>query len=527
MSLAKTIAWATLATGASAFTFTWQRREAVQLRAEIAQVQPAGAGGSAAEQGGAATGPGSSGRTAGGNSTAASGTLSNAPGIPYYRELIRLYRLDISRVPHEIFGILNYDVMARWARDDVPGALAQARRISNPVLRAEALAAVAGQWAAHNPAAATAWVNGLPSGPERDRVLMSLIEDVSGKNPTAALALVPEISAESTPYPSPIKGSSFQYAPSKENAARAIFCRWALQDPLAALNASASVDSNWRQAAIAGIDDAANAGSAEILPVLVPHALSLYLAEPEQANFWGRLVQYLFHSASLAYPERVVAWLDAMPDGTAKAGFRKSIVSNWADQVDPAAALAYAETLPDGSERDSLVAAVLGEMVRWDPDGAARDIYSLPAGSTRDSLIKTLIGQRLPGDPAGALALWQSLSSDAARTDFAPQAFASPVLSVRPDGVDPLAAEAWLQILPHGDARDRAVARFTAIQAEAYPDLLVPWLAQIDDDKTRQNTTAILAATWLKSDPAAATAWLAQTDLPDQQKHNLLIKAGL
>jgi hypothetical protein len=509
MSLAKTIAWATLATGASAFTFTWQRREAVQLRAQLNRVQTAGASAGVATSAEKTFAPK--------GAVPAVAPESGAAMADYYRWLVGLYRLDLSRVPREITGRINYDSMARWARDDPPAARGQAQRVRDPAARAEALAAVASQWAAQNPAAATAWVKGLPDGPERNRVLLSLIEQLAGNNPSAALALVPEISSKASNDLDVWEDNGFREQYSQGNAVIEIFSRWAFRDPLAAFNATASVNPGWRKYATGGVVDAVNART---FPVLVPYVASRFLEDPSAGRDQLSTLGNFFFRAGLAGPERATTWLDALPESDAKWNLRRQLLNSWSDQVDPQAALAYVETLPAGPKQDSLLAAVLPDLVRWYPDDAVKEMSALPSGPTRDALIKSLIEARVAGDPAGAFDLWQSLSNDIARANEATQAVFTGESII--EGIDPIATEAWIQLLPHGDVRDGVVKRFISSESGVYPDLLVPWLAQIDDDQTRQNTTATLAATWLKSDPVAASAWLAQTDLPEKQKQKLL-----
>jgi hypothetical protein len=58
--------------------------------------------------------------------------------------------------------------------------------------------------------------------------------------------------------------------------------------------------------------------------------------------------------------------------------------------------------------------------------------------------------------------------------------------------------------------------------ANQYPDIAAPFAEAMTDPNQRNNAIQNVARNWLRTDPTAATAWLATTTLPDQQKQNLL-----
>ena len=56
----------------------------------------------------------------------------------------------------------------------------------------------------------------------------------------------------------------------------------------------------------------------------------------------------------------------------------------------------------------------------------------------------------------------------------------------------------------------------------AVSDLAAPFAETLTDPNQRNSAIENIARNWLRTDPAAAEKWLANTSLPDQQKQNLL-----
>jgi hypothetical protein len=63
--------------------------------------------------------------------------------------------------------------------------------------------------------------------------------------------------------------------------------------------------------------------------------------------------------------------------------------------------------------------------------------------------------------------------------------------------------------------------------AYSSPATAANWATAIGDPTKRDAAIETVAQSWLETDPSAATAWLAQTNLPDAQKQKLLAAPGV
>src|SRR5690242_20573511 len=74
------------------------------------------------------------------------------------------------------------------------------------------------------------------------------------------------------------------------------------------------------------------------------------------------------------------------------------------------------------------------------------------------------------------------------------------------------ATAAWLRILPPGDSRDTAIVTLANNCLKDYvPSTAIEWAQTITGDEMRSNITRQIATGWLKDDPEAARAWLADS----------------
>ena len=92
-------------------------------------------------------------------------------------------------------------------------------------------------------------------------------------------------------------------------------------------------------------------------------------------------------------------------------GFRVGLLPRWAG-TDVTAAMAYADALPDRSERESCISMVVGVWAAKDPTSAAAWAKQIPKGQLRDQVVQAVVNALAEKDPAAALALWQSLAHD-------------------------------------------------------------------------------------------------------------------
>jgi hypothetical protein len=90
---------------------------------------------------------------------------------------------------------------------------------------------------------------------------------------------------------------------------------------------------------------------------------------------------------------------------------------------------------------------------------------------------------------------------------------------------DPAAASVWVDQLPPGREKDRAISGMASQLSDREPDSSTIWAATIADEKERTTAIQSSAAKWLKRDRPTAEAWIQEsTVLDDAAKQSLLAK---
>lgn len=185
------------------------------------------------------------------------------------------------------------------------------------------------------------------------------------------------------------------------------------------------------------------------------------------------------------------------PPGPWRETALRRVAQDWTAQ-DAAGAERWAARLPDGGERDSIVAAVCFQVAQSDASQAVeiaeRHGLGRAQGAVLENLVQQWAGQDLAGaagwiseQPAGEardqlvgrLAYVQSQTEPAAAADIvAGQMSAGPIQDEAAMSVlhqwavhDPAAAAAWASRFPPGALRDRAQTELRGLAASARGDL--------------------------------------------------------
>ena len=87
---------------------------------------------------------------------------------------------------------------------------------------------------------------------------------------------------------------------------------------------------------------------------------------------------------------------------------------------------------------------------------------------------------------------------------------------------DPGSVSQWLQTLPTGASRENIADYYICEACHDSPELAAPWAETLTDDNRRYNAIERVAREWGRQDRAAAEAWLAKVNLPDERKQGLL-----
>ena len=316
---------------------------------------------------------------------------------------------------------------------------------------------------------------------------------------------------------------------------------WAVLDPVAAFASALTMErANLRDRALLTVLNNADPKAAGEL------ARRLNQASPERLDRKSKMQMISVAAGSWAQIEPAAAahFLDQIgAKGTEFSGAFSSIASNWAAQ-DPVAALAWAqehggpygnqaqqgalngwwETDPRAAEayvaahplidRGQMFASFAGMLFDRDPEHARQWVSQLPNAEGRRTAIGVLAQQWAMQDPRAAAQWVAGLPA----TDRGSTLGAIARVWARQDAT---AAGDFLNSLG-GAAREEAVSSYSAVLAYEEPATAMTWAATIADPARRQKVQAGVAEEWLKQDPKAARAWIANSALSEKEKANLL-----
>ncbi len=239
-------------------------------------------------------------------------------------------------------------------------------------------------------------------------------------------------------------------------------------------------------------------------------------------------------------PTAAVAHLAAIPDSFTRWSAANGLTAEWA-ATDPVAALAWFRQLPDSETRDGAIDGLCRQLAETDPPQAIHFALSLGDPAKLASRLNGIIRIQAASDPQGALATLNRLPPDIARGPLC-QGIVKSLLAD-----EPLLAGEFALTIPPSEARSRAlqnvatrlsrdslqtaldwinssvpagpirntVFRNTLITAaQADPRAVAPLVANLRGN-LRTNVAMNLVLNWVRSDPQAASAWVAQ--LPEDR----------
>jgi hypothetical protein len=173
----------------------------------------------------------------------------------------------------------------------------------------------------------------------------------------------------------------------------------------------------------------------------------------------------------------------------ATASSASGIASVWAAQ-DAKAATLWVAGLPD-ELRASAVPALAGSLTTGDPAAGVAFAIALPQGSEREAAVSSVALQWAQSSPTAAAAWVTGI------TDPSAQASAASSLVTAWMQADPATASLWVKNLPAGASRDAAIVALTnspAIRNDAESAVL--WASSIQDPTLRASTLPDLQHRW-------------------------------
>jgi hypothetical protein len=221
------------------------------------------------------------------------------------------------------------------------------------------------------------------------------------------------------------------------------------------------------------------------------------------AETWGRL-----DSAA------ALAWVNKQSDSALKEQQMDGVMTGWVKTDLPAAAQYAREHLDGTIKSESRVAMAANQFAAKDPKAAIAYLESLPEGTAKQFARSMVAVKWAYNDPAAAAAWVSSLPPEAQG-----EAAAGVVAMWAPQ--NPQAASDWISTL-QGPARDSALSAYSANLAARDPGTALRWAQSIASDTIRTSIVEHLVSQWLGRDPTSASAWINNSQLPDQEKQRLL-----
>lgn len=189
----------------------------------------------------------------------------------------------------------------------------------------------------------------------------------------------------------------------------------------------------------------------------------------------------------------------------------------------PDAVIAWADAVPVDAPNDfkkAVFGRAAGVLARLDPErvkpwyeGQMRHLYTRTGLSgiaaqwaqyhDVDALIEWIEGLRI------------AEARESERTDAIREAFRIWAVEA------PVEAVAWLESASPGPLRDAAIDQSVRAMAETSPAEALRWIGQIVDDDLRRKRTLKYTRRWYAQDRDAASAWIAQADIPDGWRHQI------
>lgn len=247
--------------------------------------------------------------------------------------------------------------------------------------------------------------------------------------------------------------------------------------------------------------------------------------------------------------DEALAWVRELPAGAERDRLGFSLGFALAER-DPRRARAWAEILPEGRERALVLHRLAETWVAQDPAVALAWARGLPAGPAREAALTGIdtglgvptsraafAGPDLPGlggssGKARERPDWPELASAEFARWLAVQAPGlsrdEAVLGYVRERMNGAGGEVgtWVAGLPGGITRDRALALYLETIAPRAPSEAAAWLRNLPSSDRNMGRIEQVGRAWLRVNPEAADAWLAENGVAPERREWLRFEAG-
>lgn len=441
------------------------------------------------------------------------------------------------------------DLLERMALEDPEQALEMAEQLLSPGSRRLARMTILREWLDRDLTAASVWVEALPAGIEQSTAMRSVIAALAESEPERAFALVRRLG--------PAAG---------EMAMISIFDRWAAIDPVAAATAVATLPAGmvrmtaigalsrewghsdprraleWaqslgtseaRRAVESILSEQARQDPATAFQIAVAlddvedfvirmiavewiradhqSALAAFRLLPDQA-MRNALLRSAAYELAFDHPNEAAEMADELEPGPERASIMARVAREMAsDDIDAAASWALGLS---GQEQQAAVSNVVSQWVDVAPEAAARFVTNLPEGPTRSESIREIVTAWSRHDPAQAAEWIQSYGIQE------PEAVGEIIWSWATHDRD--AAGRWVERLPGGGGRDRALSVLSDVVSSEDPAAAWAWAARIENPEDRLMRLEQVGSEWLRVDREGAARQIEAAGLPPTDRKSVV-----
>jgi hypothetical protein len=263
---------------------------------------------------------------------------------------------------------LAKEVIGGWAERDLPAAIAFATSQENAAYRGVLGQSLVGAWGKTDPAAALDWSQENLRGPARTEAIGELVKAAATKDISKAADLVAGMDAG----PSQTRASSALFETwfdKKDQRGAALDWLASLPDPAVRNAAFERVQWNWNWQDPDGVRDFLASANGKFAP--------------------DSMVSQVARNQAAKNPETAMAWAAKLSPEQATAA-RSTVLDSWLNSR-PDGAMDYVRKLPAGTERETAVRSVTGNLAYQDVTRAAAWYHSLP--ETEQRAAKTIFDQ--------------------------------------------------------------------------------------------------------------------------------------
>ena len=388
-----------------------------------------------------------------------------------------------------------YAIYRRWAAEDVPAALANARSIPDRNEGYVALTAVFKTWSARDPAAVSQWLHTQSSARDLTLLLQTATPGLTAASPETAFLLIQSLGpwSRNSNY---LQGITEGWAKTKPREALArletvqaypelvqeVVSMWACKDFQAA--------ETWVKSQPRG--ETRRAGECGLVAALVlddtKRATGMALALPK-GRHQGAAVHALLELWVQLDVVGAANWVKQLPLGSLRNTALEQVFYYWG-VVRPWDALDSIQSIPAGPDRDMVLAKIAEAWSVVDTKALAEWLVKLPTGPSKKADVSATIGMLMYANPAAAASLLGEAPKAIGRAH---------VLQIVGNWmeIDAPKAMEWVRSYPDTSVREEAYAKFAhSSWARQCPTQALAVLTELPPGRFQGEGFRTLVANW-------------------------------